>query len=74
MQTAAKVSEKERNRRQNQATVQEYMRGMGQAIVEQAAKKKIKTVTDDAKRTDSLEQTQEDRVLNEKRLKGAQGL
>ena len=74
VQTAAKVSEKERNRRQNQATVQEYMRGMGQAIVEQAAKKKIKTVTDDAKRTDSLEQTQEDRVLNEKRLKGAQGL
>ena len=64
VQTAAKVSEKERNRRQNQATVQEYMRGMGQAIVEQAAKKKIKTVTDDAKRTDSLEQTQEDRVLN----------
>ena len=65
MQTTAKVSEKERNRRQNQAIVQEYMRGMGQAIVEQAAKKKIKTVTDDEKRTDRPAQTQEDRVLNE---------
>ena len=38
---------------------------MGQAIVEQAAKKKIKTVTDDEKRTDRPAQTQEDRVLNE---------
>ena len=65
MQTTAKVSEKERNRRQNQAIVQEYMRGMGQAIVVQAAKKKIKTVTDDEKRTDRPAQTQEDRVLNE---------
>ena len=65
MQTAAKVSEKERNRSQNQATVQEYMRGMGQAIVVQAVKKKIKTVTDDEKRTDRPAQTQEDRVLNE---------
>lgn len=65
VQTAAKVSEKEQNRRQNQAIVQDYMRGMGQEIVEQAAKKKIKTVTDDAKRTDKLEQTQEERVLNE---------
>ena len=36
------------------------MRGMGQTIVEQAAKKKIKTVTDDAKRTVKLEQTQEE--------------
>ena len=61
VQTAAKVSEKG----QNQAAVQDYMRGMGQAIVEQAAKKKIKTVTDDAKRTDKLEQTREERVLNE---------
>ena len=65
VQTAAKVSEKEQNRRQNQAVVQDYMRGMGQEIVEQAAKKKIKTVTDDAKRTDKLEQTREERVLNE---------
>ena len=65
VQTAAKVSEKEQNRRQNQAIVQDYMRGMGQEIVEQAAKKKIKTVTDDAKRTDKLEQTREERVLNE---------
>jgi len=65
VQTAAKVSEKEQNRRQNQAAVKDYMRGMGQEIVEQAAKKKIKTVTDDAKRTDKLEQTQEERVLNE---------
>lgn len=65
MQTAAKVSEKERNRSQNQAIVQEYMRGMGQAIVVQAVKKKIKTVTDDEKRTDRPAQTQEDRVLNE---------
>ena len=63
--TAAKVSEKGQNQRQNQAAVQDYMRGMGQAIVEQAAKKKIKTVTDDAKRTDKLEQTREERVLNE---------
>ena len=65
VQTAAKVSEKGQNQRQNQAAVQDYMRGMGQAIVEQAAKKKIKTVTDDAKRTDKLEQTREERVLNE---------
>ena len=65
VQTAAKVSEKEQNRRQNQAVVQDYMRGMGQEIVEQAAKKKIKTVTDDAKRSDKLEQTREERVLNE---------
>ena len=60
VQTAAKVSEKEQNRRQNQAVVQDYMRGMGQAIVEQAAKKKIKTVTDDAKRSDKLEHTREE--------------
>ena len=65
VQTAAKVSEKGQNQRQNQAAVQDYMRGMGQAIVEQAAKKKIKTVTDDAKRTVKLEQTQEECVLNE---------
>ena len=65
MQTTAKVSEKERNRSQNQAIVQEYMRGIGQAIVVQTAKKKIKTVTDDEKRTDRPAQTQEDRVLNE---------
>ena len=65
VQTAAKVSEKGQNQRQNQAAVQDYMRGMGQAIVEQAAKKKIKTVTDDAKRTVKLEQTREERVLNE---------
>ena len=56
----AKVSEKEQNRRQNQAIVQDYMRGMGQEIVEQAAKKKIKTVTDDAKRSDKLEHTREE--------------
>ena len=56
VQTAAKVSEKG----QNQAAVQDYMRGMGQAIVEQAAKKKIKTVTDDAKRSDKLEHTREE--------------
>ena len=60
VQTAAKVSEKEQNRRQNQAVVQDYMRGMGQEIVEQAAKKKIKTVTDDAKRSDKLEHTREE--------------
>lgn len=60
VQTAAKVSEKGQNQRQNQAAVQDYMRGMGQTIVEQAAKKKIKTVTDDAKRTVKLEQTQEE--------------
>jgi hypothetical protein len=60
VQTAAKVSEKEQNRRQNQAIVQDYMRGMGQEIVEQAAKKKIKTVTDDAKRSDKLEHTREE--------------
>lgn len=65
VQTAAKVSEKEQNRRQNQAVVQDYMRGMGQEIVEQAAKKKIKTVTDDAKRSDKLEHTREESVLNE---------
>ena len=60
VQTAAKVSEKGQNQRQNQAAVQDYMRGMGQAIVEQAAKKKIKTVTDDAKRSDKLEHTREE--------------
>ncbi|MDE6365414.1 MAG: hypothetical protein K2L86_14320 [Lachnospiraceae bacterium] len=65
VQTAAKVSEKVQNRRQNQAAVQDYMRGMGQTVVEQAAKKKRKTVTDDAKRTDRPEQTQQERVLNE---------
>ena len=65
VQTAAKVSEKVQNRRQNQAAVQDYMRGMGQTVVEQAAKKKRKTVTEDAKRTDRPEQTQQERVLNE---------
>lgn len=40
VQTAAKVSSQPQKRLQNQAAVQNQMRSMGQAVVEQAAREK----------------------------------
>lgn len=45
VQTAAKVSDQAQRPQQNQAAVQNHIRSMGQAIVEQAASEKRIAVT-----------------------------